>query len=67
MYICYIPCLPVIQQTGGIIIEGDQITKAGFSLHEPMLTVLDNSFVLQVTFSSLHNVLNTFPGIEIRS
>lgn len=48
----YIPCLPfihcfpLIHQAGDLIIEGDQIIKAGLSLDEPMLTMAENSVVL---------------------
>lgn len=40
----YIHCLPFIHQGGDLIVEGDQVTQAGFFLHEPMLTKPDNSF-----------------------
>lgn len=41
----YLHCLPFIHNVGDLR-EGDQFVKGGFSLHELVLTVPDNSFVL---------------------
>lgn len=42
----YISCLPFIHQASDFIREGGQITKTGLFLHDPMLTMSDNSFAL---------------------
>lgn len=41
-----IHCLPFIHQIGDLVMEGDQITKAGLPLRECLQTVPDISFVL---------------------
>ena len=41
--------------------------KTGLSLHEPILTMPDNGFVLQVPFSNTHyNLLHKFLGYWVR-
>jgi len=59
--------IPFIHQVGDLIIEGDQITKAGLSLHESMLIKLDNSFVfylILIIFRIIFSII--FSETEVR-